>query len=73
MWAGMSRDRFVGGRNVKAPDYSGRPKYSAHLPKEGHILGGIFPHTAMLESSGFFSLKDLCLGNNTELKTFKYL
>jgi hypothetical protein len=53
--------------------YSGRPKYSAHLPKEGHILGGMFPHTDMLESSGFFSLKDLCLGNNIELKTFKYL
>jgi hypothetical protein len=40
--------------NCEELNYSGHPKYSAHLPKVGHILGGIFSHTDKLESSGFF-------------------
>jgi hypothetical protein len=34
-------------------------KSIAHLPKVGHILGGIFPHTDDVESLVFFSLKTL--------------
>jgi hypothetical protein len=40
-------------------EHSGRLKYSACLSKVGHILGGLFPDTDMLESSVF--LKDLCM------------
>jgi hypothetical protein len=35
-------------------EYIGRLKNSACLPKVGHILGGLFPDTDMLESSVIF-------------------
>ncbi len=41
-------------------EYSGHLKYSACLPKVGHILGGLFPDTYTYARELCF-LKDLCM------------
>ncbi len=41
-----------------------------HLPKVGHIDGGIFPHTDMLESFGFFFSERPLLGEHYIVKNF---
>jgi hypothetical protein len=47
------------------------PKYGAHLPKVGNILGGIFPHTDMLESSVFLFFERPLLGEHPRNENFE--
>jgi hypothetical protein len=44
------------------------PKY---LPKVGNILGGIFPHTDMLESSVFLFFERPLLGEHPRNENFE--
>jgi hypothetical protein len=41
------------------------------LPKVGDILGGIFPHTDMLESSVFLYAERPLLGEHPRVKNFE--